>query len=62
MRYAHYFEWQGREKAAMSLYAGLDGPDASPCRDCSGLCAGACRFGLDIQSNMFQVHGLLTLA
>ena len=62
MRYAQYYEWQGREKAAMSLYAGLDGPDASPCRDCSGPCLGSCRFGLDIQSNMFQAHDLLTLA
>jgi predicted aldo/keto reductase-like oxidoreductase len=62
MRYAYYYEWQGREKAAMSLYADLDGPGASSCRDCAGLCAASCRFGLDIQSNLLQVHNLLTLA
>ena len=62
MRYAYYHEVQGQEKYAMSLYAGLDGPDASRCADCSGQCSGACRYGLDIQSNMLQVHALLTLA
>ena len=62
MRYAYYFESQGRERHAMSEYAALDGSGAAPCKDCAGLCAGACRYGLDIQLNMLQVHDLLTLA
>jgi aryl-alcohol dehydrogenase-like predicted oxidoreductase len=62
MRYAYYFEVQGQERHAMSEYAALDGSGAAPCRDCAGLCAGACRYGLDIQPNMLQVHNLLTLA
>ncbi|MFC1660671.1 aldo/keto reductase [Gemmatimonadota bacterium] len=62
MRYAYYFEAQGQERHAMAEYAALDGPGAAPCKNCSGLCAGACPHGLDIQLNMLQVHNLLTLA
>jgi aryl-alcohol dehydrogenase-like predicted oxidoreductase len=62
MRYAYYFEGQGRERHAMSRYAALQGSGAAPCKDCAGLCAGACRYGLAIQLNMLQVHDLLTLA
>jgi len=62
MRYAYYYEGQGLEKHAMSLYSGLEGPGASACLDCSGHCAGACRFGIDIQPSLLQVHNLLTLA
>ncbi len=62
MRYAYYFEAQGRERYAMSEYAALDGPGAAPCKDCAGLCAGACRYGLYIQPNMLRAHNLLTLA
>ena len=62
MRYAYYYEGQGREKASMELYAELSGNDASPCRDCRGDCAGACPYGIDIQPKLFQVHDLLTLA
>jgi predicted aldo/keto reductase-like oxidoreductase len=62
MRYAYYFEAQGQERHAMSAYAALDGPGAAPCKDCAGHCAGACRYGLDIQPKMLQVHDLLTLA
>ena len=61
MRYAYYYEGQGMEKYAMSLYADLDTPDASPCRDCAGHCAGACPHGIDILPNMLQVHDLLTM-
>ena len=61
MRYAYYFEAQGQERHAMSQYAALDGSGAAPCKECAGLCAGACRYGLDIQLNMLQVHDLLTL-
>jgi predicted aldo/keto reductase-like oxidoreductase len=62
MRYAYYYEGQGYEKYAMSLYAGLDGKDASPCSGCGGDCAGTCPHGIDILANMLQVHDLLTLA
>lgn len=62
MRYAYYYRGQGREKYAMSKYAALEGSGALPCLDCDGHCEGGCRFGLDIQTNMLQVHDLLTLA
>jgi predicted aldo/keto reductase-like oxidoreductase len=62
MRYAYYYEGQGYEKHAMTLYSSLGGKDASACADCAGECAGACPFGIDIQPNMLQVHDLLTLA
>jgi predicted aldo/keto reductase-like oxidoreductase len=62
MRYAYYYEGQGQEKYAMSLYRGLDGSDASSCRNCAGDCADACPHGIDILPNMLQVHDLLTLA
>jgi predicted aldo/keto reductase-like oxidoreductase len=62
MRYAYYYEGQGYEKYAMTQYAGLEGNDASACRDCVGDCSGACPYGVDILPNMLQVHDLLTLA
>jgi len=62
MRYAYYFENQGQERHAMSKYAALGGSGAAPCMDCAGLCAGACRYGVDIQRTMLQAHDLLTLA
>jgi predicted aldo/keto reductase-like oxidoreductase len=61
MRYAYYFEAQGRERHAMSSYAALEGSGAAPCKDCAGLCGGACPYGLRIQPTMLQVHDLLTL-
>jgi predicted aldo/keto reductase-like oxidoreductase len=61
MRYAYYFESQGRERHAMSSYAALEGAGAAPCKGCAGLCAGACPYGFYIQPNMLQVHNLLTL-
>jgi predicted aldo/keto reductase-like oxidoreductase len=62
MRYAYYYQGQGREKSSMLKYSALEGPGASPCFDCEGQCAGACPHGLDIQTNMLQVHNLLTMA
>jgi aryl-alcohol dehydrogenase-like predicted oxidoreductase len=61
MRYAYYYEGQGLEKHAMSLYASLGGRSGAACLDCVGHCAGACRYGIDIQPNLAQVHSLLTL-
>jgi ferredoxin len=62
MRYAYYFEGQGRERHAMAEYAALDGTGAEPCKTCPGFCAAACPYGVTIQPNMLQVHDLLTLA
>ncbi|MCJ7629071.1 MAG: aldo/keto reductase, partial [Longimicrobiales bacterium] len=62
MRYAYYYQGQGREKYAMSKYASLEGLGASPCLDCRGQCTGACPHGVDVQTSMLQVHNLLTLA
>jgi predicted aldo/keto reductase-like oxidoreductase len=62
MRYAYYYEGQGRQKAAMTMYADLNGADASACGACEGNCNGACPYGIDILPNMLQVHDLLTLA
>ena len=62
MRYAYYFESQGRERHAMAEYAALGGAGAEACKSCAGFCAGACPHGLGIQPNMLHVHNLLTLA
>ncbi len=61
MRYAYYFEHQGREKAAMQQYAALDDGTALNCIGCSTPCNGACPHGIDIQAAMLQAHSLLTL-
>ncbi len=62
MRYAYYYEGQGREKYAMMQYAGLEGANASACSDCTAPCTGACPYGIDIAPQMLQAHALLTLA
>ena len=62
MRYAYYYQGQGREKYAMSKYADLKESPASRCLDCAGQCAGKCPYGLDIQATLLQAHDLLTLA
>ena len=62
MRYAYYFTEQAREKHAMSKYRGLGFGDALPCDSCSGPCAGACPYGVNIKANLLAAHGLLTLA
>jgi predicted aldo/keto reductase-like oxidoreductase len=62
MRYAYYYEGQGREKYAMTRYAALDGATAATCRDCPAPCAGACPYGIDIPYQMYRAHVLLTLA
>jgi predicted aldo/keto reductase-like oxidoreductase len=62
MRYAYYFTEQGREKHAMTKYARLGIGDNPPCDGCSGPCAGACPYGVNIKANLMTAHGLLTLA
>lgn len=61
MRYAYYFEHQGREKAAMEQYLALDDGTALNCIGCRAPCNGACPHGIDIQTTMLQAHSLLTL-
>jgi len=62
MRYAYYFTEQAREKHAMSKYRSLRFGDVLPCDSCSGPCAGACPFGVNIKANLLAAHSLLTLA
>jgi predicted aldo/keto reductase-like oxidoreductase len=62
MRYAYYFEVQGREKHAMSRYAQLAGTKASACADCSAPCDAACPYGFQIRTQMGAAHRMLTLA
>jgi predicted aldo/keto reductase-like oxidoreductase len=62
MRYNHYFETQGREKYAMSLYAAIPGSRAEVCASCPGYCEKACPYGVPIQGMLFLAHRQLTLA
>jgi len=62
MRYAYYFTEQAQEKRAMSKYRRLGYGDELPCESCSGPCAGACPFGVNIKANLLAAHNLLTLA
>lgn len=61
MRYAYYYECQGREKEAMVKYAGLDDGDASLCMACDASCRDACPYGIDVQANLLEAHSRLTL-
>jgi len=62
MRYAFYFEGQGREKHAMSRYAQLAGSNGSACVDCSAPCETACPHGFQVRTQMSKAHQQLTLA
>jgi predicted aldo/keto reductase-like oxidoreductase len=62
MRYAYYFQLQGREKLAMQKYADLAGRDASLCFSCPAPCADACPHGVSITANLITAHSLLSLA
>jgi predicted aldo/keto reductase-like oxidoreductase len=62
MRYAYYFEGQGREKHAMSRYAQLGGSKGSVCADCSAPCESACPYGVQVRTRLSKAHALLTLA
>jgi predicted aldo/keto reductase-like oxidoreductase len=62
MRYAYYFEMQGREKHAMSRYAQLGGANGSVCLDCSAPCNAACPHGFQIRTELSKAHSMLTLA
>lgn len=62
MRYAYYYEHQGREKEAMLKYARLAGWNATHCLDCEAPCLSACPHQVDVQAQLLQAHELLTLA
>jgi ferredoxin len=62
MRYAYYFEGQGREKEAMQKYAGLNGLDATNCLTCDAPCNGACPNNVDIQTQLLKAHNMLSFA
>ncbi len=62
MRYAYYFEVQGREKHAMSRYAHLGGANASACLECTAPCDGVCPHGFQVRTQMSRAHSVLTLA
>jgi predicted aldo/keto reductase-like oxidoreductase len=61
MRYAYYFDVQGREKHAMSRYAQLGGSKGSACLDCPGPCDAACPHGFEVRAQMSRAHAMLTL-
>jgi predicted aldo/keto reductase-like oxidoreductase len=61
LRYRLYFNNYGREKYAMSLYAGLsEKRNASQCRSCSGPCETSCPYNVAIRSKLAQAHSELT--
>ena len=62
MRYAAYYQRQGREKLAMQKYARLDGKDASLCETCDAVCINSCPHNVNIQANLVNAHSILTLA
>lgn len=62
MRYSYYFAHQGREKYAMSRYAGLEGKDASLCLGCNATCDGACPHQVPIRAQLMEAHALLSMA
>ena len=62
MRYAYYYEHQGREKEAMLKYARLNDWNAALCQDCDAPCLSACPHQLDVQAQLQKAHEMLTLA
>jgi uncharacterized protein len=61
MRFEYYFRGLGKEKAAMSEYAGLDDRNAADCADCPGYCEAACPHGVPIQGKLLVAHDKLSL-
>ena len=60
MRYAYYFEQQGRQKHAMKRYAALD-RTAETCLGCHAPCVSACTHGLRVQAQLLSAHDRLHL-
>ncbi len=61
LRYAYYYRKLGREKHAMRKYANLAQSQAGVCLDCTAPCIDACPHGVQVQAQLFEAHGLLTL-
>jgi predicted aldo/keto reductase-like oxidoreductase len=61
LRYAYYYRKLGREKHAMRKYTKLARNQAGVCLDCSAPCIDACPHGVQVQAQLFEAHGLLTL-
>lgn len=61
MRFNHYFEVQGKEKHAMTLYDRLKGAKADRCLDCAGQCQTTCPHRVPIQQMLLDAHENLML-
>ncbi len=61
LRYKMYFEDYRMEREAMRYYAELE-ESAKPlnCSNCSGYCAKACPFGLEVKSKLAHAHEVLS--
>lgn len=62
LRYAYYYQKQGRQKHAMQKYARLGRHNAAVCLECDAPCNGACPHGVQVQDRLFEAHGLLAMA
>jgi predicted aldo/keto reductase-like oxidoreductase len=62
MRFNFYFKGQGREKAAMALYAGLEGKRADMCKNCPGFCEKHCPYNVPVHALLQHAHNTLTMA
>jgi predicted aldo/keto reductase-like oxidoreductase len=60
LRYAYYYQKQGRQKHAMRKYARLGGQNAAACLECHAPCNDACPHGVQVQDRLFEAHGLLS--
>jgi len=62
MRYAYYFEHQGREKEAIQKYQKLFNINISHCAGCTAPCLDSCQHHVDIPTQLYKAHTMLTLA
>jgi predicted aldo/keto reductase-like oxidoreductase len=62
MRYAYYYEHQGREKEAIQKYQKLSDMNVSKCNDCTAPCLNSCQHHIDIPRQLSKAHQMLTLA
>ena len=60
LRYRMYAEDYGAPDEARRKYARLAGADAAQCIGCPAPCAGACPYGVPIQTSMLAAHTTLT--
>ena len=62
MRYAYYYEHQGREKEAIQKYRKLSDMNVSKCNGCNAPCLNSCQHHIDIPAQLSKAHQMLTLA